>query len=190
MLLLHRLIYFLACIGLLWLGWVMLKPASSLPLEHPQADGSQQLEGYRITPLQPFSLTARVLSREDYRFDAGAKLSPTDLVLGWGAMADPQILARIKVTQGNRWYHWQAAEFPIPRREIETHSANMHMIPASRQVASALADVRAGERIALSGQLVRVDGDEGFRWVSSMTREDTGPGACELVWLEKFTRLD
>jgi len=38
LLLLHRLIYFLACISLLWLGWVMLKPASSLPLEHPQAD--------------------------------------------------------------------------------------------------------------------------------------------------------
>ena len=30
-----------------------------------------------------------MLSREDYRFDAGASLSPTDLALGWSAMANP-----------------------------------------------------------------------------------------------------
>lgn len=185
----YRIVYTLACISLLWLGWVMLKPANSFAPLQSQADGNYQLDGYRITPLESFSLTARVLAREDYRFDAGAKISPTDLALGWGPMADPQVLAKIKITQSNRWYHWRVDEFPIPRREIETHSANMHMIPANPQVAAALADVRPGQRIALTGQLVEVSGDDGFSWVSSLSREDTGAGACELIWVEQLQRL-
>jgi len=184
----QRLICLLACLCLLWLGWVMFKPAAQIV--HAQKGGAYPLDGYRITPLESFSLTARVLGREDYRFDAGARLSPTDLALGWGPMADPQLLATIEVSQGNRWYYWQADKFLIPRRQIEIHSANMHMIPANPQVAAVLASVKPGERIALSGQLVRVDGDDGFSWISSLSREDTGAGACELVWVEQFSRLD
>lgn len=184
----NRLIYLLALTGLLWFGWTLMQPAASVP--QAGTDGTYQLDGYRITPLQPFSLTARVLGREDYRFDAGARLSPTDLALGWGPMADPQVLASISVSQRNRWYYWQVDEFPIPRRQIETHSANMHMIPANPRIANILAALRPGERITLSGQLVEVAGEDGFSWISSLSREDTGAGACELVWVEQLSRLD
>jgi hypothetical protein len=27
---------------------------------------------------------------------------------------------------------------------------------------------------------------DGWRWRSSLTREDTGAGACELVWVERI----
>jgi hypothetical protein len=40
--------------------------------------------------------------------------------------------------------------------------------------------------VALTGYLVEVRGPDGFRWRSSLTREDTGNGACELVWVEKL----
>ena len=66
----------------------------------------------------------------------------------------------------------------------------MHMIPANAAVAATLADVQEGQRIRLSGQLVRVDGDDGFTWSSSLSREDTGNGACELIWIEQLSRLD
>lgn len=188
---LQRLVYALALLAMLWLGWTLSQPAPSPPLRGSDgSDGSLHMDGYRITPLQPFSIEARVLGREDYHFDAGAAVSPTDLALGWGPMADPQVLASISIRQSNRWYHWQVESFPIPRREIETHSANMHMIPANASVAATLADVRKGQRIRLSGQLVRVDGDDGFTWSSSLSREDTGNGACELIWIEQLSRLD
>ena len=105
-------------------------------------------------------------------------------------MADPQVLARIDISQGNRWYHWRTDDFPIPRREIETHSANMHLIPADATVARALQQVEPGQRIALSGQLVRVVGDDGFHWQSSLTREDVGQGACELIWVQSLSALE
>jgi len=100
------------------------------------------------------------------------------------------VLEQIDISQDNRWYRWRVEQFPIPRREIEIHSANMHLIPANQAVADTLAGIRPGQRIALTGQLVQVEGDDGFRWLSSLTREDTGDGACELIWVEQLTRLE
>jgi hypothetical protein len=152
---LQRAVYALALIALFWLGRAILQQAPALPVLG--TDGQLQLADYRIIPLQSFALETRVLGREDYHFDRDA-----DLALGWGPMADLQVLDKISIRQSNRWYHWQVTEFPISRREIETHSANMHMIPANAAVADALAQVKAGQRIQLSGQLVQAESKDVF----------------------------
>jgi hypothetical protein len=136
-----------------------------------------------LHPLAKFRVTARVLSRDDYRFDAESDISPTDLALGWGRMSDSAVLRSIDIDQGGRFYSWHVREFPIPRREIETHSANMHMVPADAAVARALKRVRVGDVVTLDGYLIEADKPGGWKWRSSLTREDTGSGACELVYV-------
>ena len=71
---------------------------------------------YTIKPLARFSVTARVLSRADYRFDAGAKLVPVDLALGWGRMSDTAVIEQLDVSQGSRFftYRWEQQP-PIPK---------------------------------------------------------------------------
>ena len=59
----------------------------------------------------------------------------------------------------------------------------MHMIPATGEVARALAGIRAGQRVRIDGWLVEVQADDGWRWRSSTSREDTGGGACEVVYV-------
>jgi hypothetical protein len=141
---------------------------------------------YTIAPLAEFSLQARVLAREDYRFDRGASLAPVDLALGWGPMSDSQILNQIKISQGNRFYYWHVDNFPIPREVIETHSANMHMIPADDDIEAQLKAIKVGQLITLEGYLVQANAPDGFHWKSSLTRKDTGTGACELVFVKKL----
>ncbi|HLA30034.1 MAG TPA: hypothetical protein VJ047_03280 [Pseudomonas sp.] len=188
--LIRRLILITASLLGLWLLWVMLQPAPSrLPPSTPLANGSWRVAEHQITALQDFHLQARVLAREDYHFDRGAQLSPTDLALGWGPMADPEVLRHISISQRNRWYFWHAEQLPIERRQIEIHSANMHLIPATPEVANTLAQLETGQQISLSGQLVRVEGDDGYRWVSSLSREDSGDGACELIWVEQLSLI-
>jgi hypothetical protein len=60
------------------------------------------------------------------------------------------------------------------------------MIPASGEVARQLKSVRAGNMVHLKGYLVEVTSPQGFRWKSSLTREDTGGGACELILVESL----
>ncbi|HJU25601.1 MAG TPA: hypothetical protein VJ722_02885 [Rhodanobacteraceae bacterium] len=140
-----------------------------------------------LHPLAKFMVTARVLSRDDYRFDAESDISPMDLALGWGRMSDSAVLHSIEIGQGGRFYEWQVREFPIPRREIETHSANMHMIPADASVERALKRVRVGDVVTLDGYLVEADKPGGWKWRSSLTRQDTGAGACELVYVRSLS---
>ena len=141
---------------------------------------------YKVTPLAKFKIKAKVLSREDYSFDKEADISPVDLALGWGRMSDEAVLDQIDISQSGRWYRWHTNSLPIPKREIETHSANMHMIPADDAVEDDIKRTRKGDIIELKGYLVEVTADDGMRWESSLTREDTGNHACEVIWVEEF----
>ncbi|QNP39853.1 hypothetical protein [Lysobacter solisilvae (ex Woo and Kim 2020)] len=149
-----------------------------------------RLRAATLTPLAGFSIDARVLSRREYRSDREAALAPVDLALGWGRMRDDAVLQRLTITQSARWYHYRyGGEPPIPQREIERSAANMHLIPGSAAIASALRDVDAGSRVRIDGWLVEARAADGWRWRSSTTREDAGAGACELIYVCAITRL-
>lgn len=144
-----------------------------------------RLDNATVTPLAGFSLQARVLSREDYSLGDETRYSPTDLALGWGPMANPAVSDKLDISQGGRWYHyeWGSDGPPIAEDQIVRSSANMHMIPADPGVADALAKVRQGDTVHLDGWLVQIDRDDGWHWRSSTTREDSGDGACEVVYV-------
>ncbi|MDE2307105.1 MAG: hypothetical protein KGJ97_02300 [Xanthomonadaceae bacterium] len=150
------------------------------------AHGAQLRKGdVTLTTRAHFDITARVLSRADYSGGADARLIPEDLALGWGRMSDSAVLAHIDITQSGRFYYWHTDRYPIPRREIETSSANMHMIPADADVKRELEQIRQGQLVHLEGFLVDATRPDGWHWNTSMTRDDTGAGACELVYVER-----
>jgi hypothetical protein len=161
--------------------------AGQQPMQISTNNGEFLLNGYKITPLESFQIEARVLAAEHYSLGREADLSPVDLALGWGKMSDETILKDIKISQSNRFYYWRVDEFPIPRREIETQSANMHMIPADAQIEETLKSIRPGQIVKLSGDLVQVNASDGWHWKSSLTREDTGAGACEIIYVKTIS---
>lgn len=141
---------------------------------------------FKITPLAKFTIEARVLSHKRYYFGRAAKLVPIDLALGWGPMSEESILKSIKITQSNRFYFWYVKRFPIPQKDIISHSANMHLIPANSDIRNKIKKARKGALVKLSGYLVKTECDDGWHWNSSLRRDDVGNGACELVWVEEF----
>ncbi len=181
--------------GMAWNDRAIAQPPGVLaPAEPVQGPPSSSepwpFRGHRIVPLARFELTARVLGVERYRFDRAAELSPVDLALGWGPLSDSRVLAALSISQRDRWYFWSAGDLPVSAPDIIGHSANMHMIPASPGVARALKGVRVGQLVTLQGQLVRAEGADGWRWVSSLTRTDTGDGSCEVIWVESVRTAD
>lgn len=175
-------------------GWNQraLHPATGVlapdaPEQIDLSDGAQLQRGaVQLTTRARFTLTARVLSRADYHWGADAALIPEDLALGWGRMSDSAVLDHIQISQSDRFYTWRVASFPIPRREIERSSANMHLIPADATVRRAMDRVHPGELVHLEGFLVDARRADGWQWRTSMTRDDTGSGACELVFVESL----
>ena len=166
----------------------VVRGAAPLQSPVPASLAPFRLEAAELQPLAGFSVDARVLSREDYLAGRESDLSPTDLALGWDRMRETPVLERLEISQSGRWYQyrWQG-EPPLPPQEIARSSANMHMIPADRAVAAALARIDAGDRVRIDGWLVEAVTPDGWRWRSSTTRDDTGSGACELVYVCAIT---
>lgn len=142
----------------------------------------------RVRPRAGFDISAVVAAAEPYSFDGGAFLSPVDLVLTWGELPREPYRGRVSYYQLSRYYFWRCRDARLDGRYIAAHSANMHLIPSTSNLARALAHVGDGDLVRLRGLLVDVEADDGFRWQTSLSREDTGPGACELVWVEELQR--
>jgi len=101
-------------------------------------------------------------------------------------MSDQSVIDQIRISQYGRWYRWEADSPPIPVRDIERCSANMHMIPKDDRVRDKLLAVRTGEVIAIQGYLVDIWASGGWTWTTSRSRDDTGDGACEIIWVDKI----
>lgn len=186
----QRVFYGLLSLAIVYAAWVhWLKPTPSLdqlPQSSQIAQGVQQVDGYQITDLKSYQGEFRILSRQDYNFGTEAKFSPVDFAVGWGAMANPQVYSQINISQSNRWYRWQVDhEPPIPLREIAISSANMHMIPANQVVTEQLNNIKKGDLVYFKGALVEIKSKGGWTWRSSLSREDTGAGACELMRVDE-----
>jgi hypothetical protein len=143
---------------------------------------------YQIKPQATYDIEARVLSTESYRFDGGSSLAPIDFAVGWGPMSDSSVLDHFRVTQGARFFTIYPDEDAIDLSEALRSAANMHLIPADKSIADRLSRVRVGSLVHLQGFLVNVTREDGFYWNSSLTREDTGNGACELFFVRSLTQ--
>ncbi|MBI5086568.1 MAG: hypothetical protein HZB13_18485 [Acidobacteria bacterium] len=146
--------------------------------------------GHTIRPLAEYSIRARLLGRAQYWFDGGAKFSPLDLAVAWGVMSDQNVLDRLSWSQSWRYLNWQPTRggWPLPFDQLNSHSANIHIVPADSSVLGAIGMARRGQVIRMSGYLIEITGPQGAHWSSSLSRTDSGGGACELMWVKEFSR--
>lgn len=160
--------------------------AASPPIQETVSDERRwTVADHELTALARYEIEARVLGTERYRYDRGALLSPIDFAVGWGPMSANAVLDSLEISQYGRFSFYQTDEAPlIEFSEMERHAANMHLIPADDAVRRALLAVRTGQVVAMRGWLVAAQGADGFRWRSSLTRNDTGGGSCELMLVE------
>ena len=156
------------------------------PVQKPTRAAAFAFGEFEIEPRASYDIEARVLSVEPYRVDGGAKLSPLDFAVGWGPMSDTAVLDHFRITQGARFFTIYPDEEAIDLGTALLGSANMHLIPADGLLLERLKTVRPGNIVRLQGYLVNVSGPNGYTWNTSLTRQDTGAGACELFYVERI----
>lgn len=147
-----------------------------------------QIDDFNYSAVLNFETIAKVLSVRKYGSDDLSEFCPMDLALGWGRMSDQEIVDKLDIKQQHRWYVWSTKKFPIPKKEIEISSSNVHIIPANEDIEEILEDIIIGNIINISGKLVNVNkiGNK-WTWKSSTKRDDTGGGACEILWVENIS---
>ena len=142
-----------------------------------------QIKNYTVTAVATYTIRARVLHTKHYWAD-GNELVPYDVALGWGPMSDQAVLDHLEISQSNRFffYQWQNAP-PVAEKEIECHASNNHLIAANSAVAHVISGLYPGEIVTMQGYLVNVTKPDGFHWNTSLSRTDTGNGACEVFYV-------
>jgi hypothetical protein len=191
-------VFLYICTQLVWAGYcstgldVYALPQQAnedliLPLERKVGN----LE-YTISALAKYDITALVVSKYNYWYDDWrAKVAPYDVALVWGDLAKPENEKYVTYSQFGRWYYYRwRGDSPYDENFIIRHSSNNHIIPANDIIKRAIASLRKRRAVRLEGYLVNVDGKEHgrpFWWHSSLTRDDTGDGSCELFYVNKVT---
>lgn len=131
----------------------------------------------------------RIFSTQTYD-DPISNHCPMDLAVGWGNFLDLQHFEKIHVSQSDRHYTWSYWGKRWAPAFIHEHSANLHIIPASNALREKLSQLKKAQLISVKGRLVDVSHPVLHEvWKTSLSRKDTGTGACEILWLEELSIL-
>ncbi len=155
-----------------------------------------------------YDIEALVLHTKEYSVsdNMGDAISPLDLLLCWGKVAENNEELDIKWDQGYRSGSFDNVTdltlnkyFGGNMDNIITNISNNHLIPAEKNVEKDLLKVRKGDHIRIRGYLVNIDGvrtSDGATsdWYSSTVRDDyvdgEGGQGCEVIYVTNVDWID
>ena len=142
-----------------------------------------------LEKLATYKVQAGVRGRQRYWFDTGGEISPMDLILAWGDLNQPGAVKDVNYRQSERWYYYTVDEkSPLTIEHVGRNSSNTHIIPADDDVWRTLRRVRENHYVELEGYLVNVRFESEIStrvWRTSLSRTDTGDGACEIFYVTR-----
>jgi hypothetical protein len=162
------------------------------PAQVPVAERTVDLgQGFAATLMYGYALEGEVVTRREFWTDTVSTVSPLDLGIVWGSLAEGSATDALSFRAGNRavWYRPEpGADLPDGWEEQVT---NNHLIPASDAVREVLLSVAPGDRVRLRGYLVTVTGEGISPWQSSTRRDDnTIIGGCEIILVREVEILE
>ena len=155
---------------------------------------TQPLQGHTLHLRARYDVTALVRHVRGYDHwwyhDSMGSLVPYDAVLAWGPSSNPEQVRNFTFRQFGRYYTWHTYEpiTPDRARMFSESMANTHLIPANEELRGKLDLLDPGQVVRLEGYLVDVEGPDTPRMLrTSLTRQDQGAGACEVMLVEGVT---
>ena len=136
-----------------------------------------------------YTIDAQLVSKKRYHHGYMHQLAPYDFALTWGDL--PQYLDQLKFSQTSRFCLYNLKKnATVNPQYVQKHMSNNHLIPATKNIAKALRKARKGDLIRIEGHLVDVEASRNgavvSSWNTSVSREDTGNGACEIIYVTRI----
>ena len=171
------------------------------PVQTPVALAPFQVEAgdnsYTVTPLYQYELNGLVVSYHrsgtlwDIYHDAWQDfINIKDLCVVWGGNIDSEVYQRMEFKSGTWtcWYQW--TDRATGALFDPTALSNNHLLAADPRINREILKATLGDQVYLKGYLAEYANDgSDFRRGTSISRTDTGNGACETVFVEEFKIL-
>lgn len=152
-----------------------------------------------ISYVASYHIYGAVISTYDYyEYNLQNTLSPIDVALAWGKMADPENYSKIQwQSKSNRFLYHRIIDNSLlndmTKSYIDLHFSNNHLIASSEEIKKLIKQIKVGDYISIEGYLVNVtykkDNNYTYYWNSSTNRYDDGDGACEVIYVTNITWL-
>jgi len=153
---------------------------------------------YRIAPAADYDITGLVVSRHDSQawWDwihaaSNDHLNVVDLCMVWGANAADGAYEKMSFESGQFVCYVSSKDADVWKPAYLRALSNNHLLTDDAAIARRLRGLRIGDQVRLRGQLVSYSHDAGFAFNrgTSLTRDDTGNGACETVFVRELEVL-
>lgn len=167
---------------------------SPVQKETDQRPFTQKIDdrNYVITPKASYELTGLVVSVADLDrqwFNIYYKEDPLnirDFCVIWGGNVARDDYQKVRFSSGV-WTCFFEHGFGVSFNPHEL--SNNHILPAHTDIADKLRETEVGDQIRLQGLLVDYELPDKGRRPSSLIRNDTDDGACEVVYVMEFDFL-
>lgn len=134
-----------------------------------------------------YTIQARLVLKTEYN-DQNSGIAKCDLALAWGDIAKISNIKDVTYSQSNRWYYFTThniLKFSV--KYVGEHSCNLHAIASTKKIQKEIDSLKQYDIVRLKGYLVNVtwknENDSSYYWNSSLRRDDSGDGACELMYI-------
>lgn len=153
-----------------------------------------------INYVAKYSISGRVVDVQNYYgYNIINQLSPKDIGMSWGFLANEKNHRKVTWSSaGNRYLTWYSNDSIWINEiggsdKIAECCSNNHLIPSDNKIKKLINSIKEGDFVRIEGYLVNVyckesDGSY-FSWNTSTSRNDTGNGACEVVYVTNITWL-
>ena len=173
---------------------ILRSPAQAAVEENPFSVSTNGTE-YHIEPRFRYDLHGVVVSygHHDGNYSLhrlwNDHLNVADLCVVWGDNADAIDLNRISFWNGKFTCNYSTSDPVAWERFREDQISNNHLLTGDEVLRGRIGDVRIGDQVRVRGWLAGYSNDDGFKRGTSTTRDDTGNGACETIYVEDFRIL-
>lgn len=150
-------------------------------------------EIYNVQPMARYEMWGLVVTHNNTTgfldiYHDETSVDTKDLCLIWGNNLETSDYKKMSFESGAWTCFYQ---YPFGVEFFPNALSNNHLITADDAVRETIGEVRIGDQVHVKGMLVKYQAESfpEFWRTSSMVRDDTGDGACEVVYVESLEIL-
>lgn len=155
---------------------------------------------YTASPSYDYTITGIVVSKQDYEPQETDVTLPMryDICMVWGKNATSGIYLSpdVSFSQNQRFCNFNySGSLDFNKAEL----SNNHIVTTDQAILDKIKMIRRGDEISITGYLINMnampnssavyDSTKVTKWDTSITRTDTGAGACEVIYVKSLDIL-
>lgn len=156
-------------------------------------------DNYEISPLFDYEIKGLVVEEYDShnwldRTHENDQGQAKDLCLVWGETLRSGAYKKAKYKHGEFTCFYQLKDRESARNFNGQELSNNHLVPANKEIEKLIKSAHIGDQVQIKGKLINYEVLDDNKEVigsrkTSITREDGGNGACEIILVTEFKIL-